>query len=234
MANLNRTAVLLVLAFIAVQAFLKKDDKTKCPQVKGARRFDISSILGSWYVVQYYATSEEDVIYKCMRAVFSMPSDRIELEMNFTYSFADDPGAEVLDGNITWTIPDPSQPAHWIHAEDTYEGVYNTYVLDCDQNEWGLLLHCAEKPKSPRYLTSLMLSRNTTLPPSVTSFLRDKLPRYDISLAYMFDMSQNNCEDPMKNLHYASKKPKSRKGKHPLGRKARFAKSSEKLSMDSN
>lgn len=29
---------------------------------------------------------------------------------------------------------------------------------------------------------------------NVISYLRDKLPRYDIDLAYMFDMIQNDCD----------------------------------------
>lgn len=76
-------------------------------------------MLGLWYVVQYYATSEEEVTYKCMRAILSMPTEGMEVEMNVTYSFLDDPDNDILSGNITWRIPDPSQPAHWIHEEDT-------------------------------------------------------------------------------------------------------------------
>lgn len=37
--------------------------------------------------------------------------------MNFTYSFTDDPINEQLVGNITWKIPSPELPAHWVHAE---------------------------------------------------------------------------------------------------------------------
>lgn len=39
--------------------------------------------------------------------------------MNFTYTFTDDPAAETLYGNITWEIPNPNRPSHWVHAEDT-------------------------------------------------------------------------------------------------------------------
>jgi len=75
----------------------------------------------------------------------------------------------------------------------TDEGVYNTYVLDSDYKSWALLLHCAEKSKSPRYLSSLVMSRQPILAPNVVTYLREKLPRYDIDLAYMFPMSQTNC-----------------------------------------
>ncbi|KAL1123141.1 hypothetical protein AAG570_002229 [Ranatra chinensis] len=142
--------------------------------------------------------------------------------MNFTYSFADDPNNELLVGNITWQIPDLHRTAHWVHAEDSYEGIYNTYVLDSDYTQWSLLLHCAEKSKSPRYLSSLLMSRQTTLPPNVIAFLRDKLPRYDVALEYMFPMGQENCEDASKNLHYAlesSSAPQSKSNKnrkHPF------------------
>lgn len=75
------------------------------------------------------------------------------------------------------------------------EGIYNTYVLDTDYTTWTLLMHCAEKEKSTRYLSSFIMSRNVTLPHNVISYLRDKLPRYSIDLAFMFDMNQEGCEN---------------------------------------
>lgn len=52
------------------------------------------------------------------------------------------------------------------------EGVYNTYVIDTDYREWALVMHCAEKPKSNRYLSALMLSRTPTVGINVINFLR--------------------------------------------------------------
>lgn len=78
----------------------------------------------------------------------------------------------------------------------TDEGVYNTYVLDFNaeaDKSWLLLLHCAEKQGSARYLSSFILSRRTKLPPNVISFLRDKLPQYDVDLQYLFKMRQSDC-----------------------------------------
>ncbi|GLV44204.1 karl [Carabus blaptoides fortunei] len=125
------------------------------------------------------------------------PQSLLEVNMNFTYSFTDDPLNEQLQGNITWSIPKSDRPAHWVHAEDTYEGIYNTYVLDSDYKSWALLLHCAEKSKSPRYLSSFIMSRLPDLGRNVVSYLRDKLPRYDIDLGFMFDMSQKDCDTPL-------------------------------------
>lgn len=76
-------------------------------------------MLGFWYVVEYYASSEEAVEYSCMRADLSTGTSVPGVFMNFTYSFTDDPDHELLAGNITWELPDPQQPAHWVHAEDT-------------------------------------------------------------------------------------------------------------------
>ncbi|KAK1134563.1 hypothetical protein K0M31_007345 [Melipona bicolor] len=171
----------------------RREDKTKCPKVKGIRNFDISEFLGSWYIVQYYASSEEALAYRCMRAELSISSESTEVTMNFTYSFTDDPINEQLVGNITWKIPSPELPAHWVHAEYPYEGVYNTYVLDSDYKSWALLMHCAEQSKSPRYLSSFIMSREPSLGANVISYLREKLPRYDIDLEYMFPMDQNQC-----------------------------------------
>ncbi|RZF34555.1 hypothetical protein LSTR_LSTR017617 [Laodelphax striatellus] len=224
----NIIFVLLVsscLIMTCVQsAFKPREEKTKCPAVKALRNFDLEKLMGSWYVVQYYASSEEDLSYKCMRLDFSMStsplSDNMHVYLNFSYIFSDDPDKERLLGNITWIIPDNSHPAHWIHMEDIYEGVYNTYVLDSDYSSWSLLLHCAEKTGSPRYLSSFIMSRMAKLPNNVVSFLREKLPRYEIDLEYMFNMSQHHCSSPQNELHYATsahvnnKKHGSRR--HPL------------------
>lgn len=92
------------------------------------------------------------------------------------------------------------------------EGIYNTFVLDTDYKSFGLLLHCAEKSGSTRYLSSLVLSRNQTLKANVISYLREKLPRYDIDLEYMFPMSQKDCQESP-NLNKSKKKLLK---KHPL------------------
>ncbi|KAK5649292.1 hypothetical protein RI129_000321 [Pyrocoelia pectoralis] len=179
-------------------------------------------MLGPWYVVQYYASSEEALPYRCMRANFTMSPSHFEITMNFTYSFTDDPLNEELGGNITWVIPDPMQLAHWKHAEDTYEGIYNTYVLDSDYASWCLLLHCAEKSKSPRYLSSFIMSRNPVLGVNVVSYLREKLPRYDIDLTYMFDMAQNECDVPQTGIEVPPSvlvnRPPPYLRRHPLKR----------------
>ncbi|EZA61950.1 apolipoprotein D isoform X2 [Ooceraea biroi] len=203
----------------------RREDKTKCPKVKGIRNFDISEFLGSWYIVQYYASSEEALAYRCMRAELSVSPENAEVTMNFTYSFTDDPINELLVGNITWKIPSSDLPAHWVHAEFPYEGVYNTYVLDSDYKSWALLMHCAEKSKSPRYLSSFIMSREASLGANVISYLREKLPRYDIDLEYMFPMDQKHCnktensEDILLPAFVSTKKSTSRR--HPLKRKHR-------------
>lgn len=38
------------------------------------------------------------------------------------------------------------------------------------------------------------MSRKQTVGKNVISYLRDKLPRYDIDLSYMFDMPQIDCD----------------------------------------
>ncbi|XP_011701069.1 PREDICTED: apolipoprotein D [Wasmannia auropunctata] len=190
------TITLLVVGLLVGDAgsvWKRREDKTKCPKVKGIRNFDISEFLGLWYIVQYYASSEEALVYRCMRAELSVSPENAEVTMNFTYSFTDDPINELLVGNITWKIPSPDLPAHWMHAELPYEGVYNTYVLDSDYKSWALLMHCAEKSKSPRYLSSFIMSREASLGANVISYLREKLPRYDIDLEYMFPMDQKQC-----------------------------------------
>lgn len=76
-------------------------------------------MMGHWYVVQYYASSEEELAYKCMRALFTQSPQANEVSLHFTYSFMDDPDDEVLGGNITWAIPDMADLGHWVHAEQS-------------------------------------------------------------------------------------------------------------------
>lgn len=73
------------------------------------------------------------------------------------------------------------------------EGIYNTYVLDTDYKTWALIMHCAEKARSPKYLSALLLARTPKLAVNEVSFLREKLPRYDIDLSFMFDIEQEAC-----------------------------------------
>lgn len=44
------------------------------------------------------------------------------------------------------------------------------------------------------------MSRQPLLGINVISYLRDKLPRYDIDLTYMFDMTQNECDVPQTGI----------------------------------
>lgn len=54
----------------------------------------------------------------------------------------------------------------------TDEGIYNTYILDTDYKSWALIMHCAEKAKSTRYLSALLLSREQELGINVINYLR--------------------------------------------------------------
>lgn len=64
------------------------------------------------------------------------------------------------------------------------------------------------------------MSRTTELGRNVVSYLRDKLPRYDIDLEFMFDMSQKDCDMPSVGLDITKPLniPKPSARKHPLKR----------------
>lgn len=75
-------------------------------------------MMGFWYVVQYYASSEEMPEYGCMRSSFSLAEqDIMHVTMNFSYNYAEDPTKQPLYGNISWYIPNMAVPAHWMHTE---------------------------------------------------------------------------------------------------------------------
>ncbi|EDV91823.1 GH24390 [Drosophila grimshawi] len=183
----------------AAQCRKRTDLRKKCPNVRAIRNFNLTEMMGKWHVVQYYASTEELPEYACMRSNFAFSIEDRHITMNFSYIFAEDPLREKLQGNITWLIPDPETPGHWKHTEDIYEGVYNTYVLDTDYANWGLIMHCAEKKKHSRYLSALLLSREQTLGDNVITFLREKLPRYCIDLSFMFPINQTSCEHLMES-----------------------------------
>lgn len=87
-------------------------------QVKALRNFQIDEIMGFWYVVQYYSSSEEIPEYACMRSTFSFNhQENRDITMNFSYIYAEDPIKQPLYGNITWFIPNMAVPAHWMHTE---------------------------------------------------------------------------------------------------------------------
>lgn len=112
------------------------------------------------------------------------------------------------------------------------EGVYNTFVLDC-KDTWAVLLHCAEKPSSPRYLSSILLSRNKTVPVNVLSYVRDKLPKYGVQLEYTFPMVQDDCSPAVSPLYYAGagNKKTINNNKHPMLHNSRKR---EEIDADSN
>uniref|UniRef100_A0A2S2PG53 Apolipoprotein D n=1 Tax=Schizaphis graminum TaxID=13262 RepID=A0A2S2PG53_SCHGA len=201
---------------------LSKNDEMKCPEVRARSNCDLDAIKGAWNVIEYYASSEEVEIYRCMRSTFNLSPDTPEISMDFTYSYADDPDNEMLTGNITWNIPSFEHPGHWVHMETPYEGVYNTFVLDC-KDTWAVLLHCAEKPSSPRYLSSILLSRDRTVPVNVRSYVHDKLPKYGVQLEYTFPMVQDDCSPAVIPLYYGTKTASDKKTgsgsnifKHPM------------------
>lgn len=49
--------------------------------------------------------------------------------MNFTYSYIFDADNELLNGNITWQIPNFDDLSHWIHAEDVCKALANSRDL---------------------------------------------------------------------------------------------------------
>ncbi|XP_058811511.1 lopap [Topomyia yanbarensis] len=208
--GLNMRCLLLLILIAghccSQQMNRRRNRNEKCPRVRAMRNFDLPAMMGYWYVIQYFASSETLPEYSCMHSSFTTSDGFVT--MNFTYFFSDDPLRNFQQGNITWVIPNYAAPAHWIHAEWTYEEVYNTYIIDTDYRSWGLIMHCAEKTKTQKYLSALMLSREPTLTQNVINFLREKLPRYDIDLNYMFAIPQNNCtereQDPVKYFKYES------------------------------
>jgi apolipoprotein D and lipocalin family protein len=77
-------------------------------------------------------------------------------------------------------------------------------VIDTDYENWALMMNCAEKIKNPRYLSALLMSRTKSLGHNVKVFLREKLPKYKIDLAYMFPIKHDQCEklNPSFNMKY--------------------------------
>lgn len=80
------------------------------------------------------------------------------------------------------------------------EGVYNTYVIDTDYENWALMMHCAEKKKHQRYLSALMLSRSESIGYNVKVFLREKLPKYNIDIDFFFDVRHDKCEGAISSM----------------------------------
>lgn len=82
------------------------------------RNLQINDIMGHWYVIQYYSSSEDTPEYKCMQGNFEI-LDTKEITMNFTYFYLNDPNNERMFGNLTWTILNYDIVSHWVHKEET-------------------------------------------------------------------------------------------------------------------
>lgn len=160
-----------------------------------------------------------------------------QITMDFSYLYRDDPDHDELRGNITWIIPNFDTPAHWIHAEMictqmscknnsislklwllgyhrsfswfrfTDEGIYNTYILDTDYKSWALIMHCAEKAKSTRYLSALLLSRERKIGINVVNYLRWTLESFKhvhVSF-YRLLFAGKNCRSTTSIYHSCSR-----------------------------
>lgn len=103
-------------------------------------------------------------------------------------------------------------------------------------------MHCAEKDKEPRYLSAFIMSRNSSVGNNVITYLREKLPKYDIDLNFMFEMSQTDCEPTQydRNLppliglaeEVYNKKKSHGKRRHPMKRVHRKKASNEESSKE--
>ena len=61
-------------------------------------------------------------------------------------------------------------------------------------------MHCAEKKRNPRYLSALLMSRTPHLGNNVKVFLREKLPKYNIDLNYLFELQHSDCNHNITTL----------------------------------
>lgn len=48
-------------------------------QVKAIRNFEINGMMGFWYIIEYYASSEEAAEYACMKCNFSMNTENVQV-----------------------------------------------------------------------------------------------------------------------------------------------------------
>lgn len=90
--------------------------------------------------------------------------------------------------------------------------------MDC-KDTWAVLLHCAEKPSGPRYLSSILMSRNRTVPANVRSYVHDKLLKYGVQLEYTFPMVQDDCSPAVEPLYYGGTKITSAGNKNTANNK---------------
>lgn len=55
-------------------------------QVRAIRNFDLESMMGFWYVVQYYASTEELPEYACMQSDFTFSAEDQHVSAYYLYS----------------------------------------------------------------------------------------------------------------------------------------------------
>lgn len=47
------------------------------------RNFDVTGMMGFWYIVEYYSSSEEAAEYACMQSNFSMSAENAHVSDRF-------------------------------------------------------------------------------------------------------------------------------------------------------
>ncbi|ODN02940.1 hypothetical protein Ocin01_03740 [Orchesella cincta] len=86
MGNLRIYQTIFILSTLCIkQRVTSASTRKKCPEVRPMKDFNIFNILGPWYVVQYYSSSEEALTYHCMRAEFGLSSGYMDMIMKLTY-----------------------------------------------------------------------------------------------------------------------------------------------------
>lgn len=60
---------LLIFLFLCpiTHQFRRWDFLERCPVVKSMRNLQLNEMMGHWYVIQYYSSTEDTPEYKCMR-----------------------------------------------------------------------------------------------------------------------------------------------------------------------
>uniref|UniRef100_A0A1B0GQ06 Lipocalin/cytosolic fatty-acid binding domain-containing protein n=1 Tax=Phlebotomus papatasi TaxID=29031 RepID=A0A1B0GQ06_PHLPP len=62
--------ILILLTICPSDGIYRIRRRERCPKVKAMRNFELSEMMGYWYVIQYFASTEEAPEYSCMRSIF--------------------------------------------------------------------------------------------------------------------------------------------------------------------
>lgn len=158
----------------------------RCPTVKTQENLDINRYLGFWYEIEVFPTIFEKG--KCTRAKYTLkPDGHIEV-----YNRGIEHGKENDIVGDAYRPDDKQQGKLKVRFSESQP--YGDYwVVHTDYDQYTLIYSCGNLAGFLHIEMAWILSRNTTLDPTITDQLREELASYKVDVSKFKISDQTDC-----------------------------------------